>query len=178
MSLDDLINITIEADTLSPTRPGFGIIAVLASKVPTLFPTDVPKTYSDLVGMTDDGFSTSDPAYKCAAEIFAQKTRPEKIKVWARTLAKPVQEINLKVLVAGSGTVLKAKVNGTAYEVTLDNTTGATVDSAATAAPEVSRIQAVLKELHTDVQAREELQQTLAPTGPEAPQVNLTSGTL
>ena len=53
----------------------------------------------------------------------------------------------------------------------------ATVDSAATAAPEVSRIQAVLKELHAEEQAREELQQTIEPTGPEAPQVNLTSGT-
>lgn len=133
MSLDDLINITIEADTLSPTRPGFGVIALLASKVPTLFPTNVPKTYSDLVGMTDDGFLTSDPAYKCAAGIFAQKTRPEKIKVWARTLAKPVQEIKLQVLTAGSGTVLKATIKGTAVSLTLDGSTGATVDSAATA---------------------------------------------
>jgi hypothetical protein len=54
----------------------------------------------------------------------------------------------------------------------------ATVDSAETAAPDVSRIQAVLKELHADERAREELQQTVEPAGPEAPQVNLTSGTM
>jgi hypothetical protein len=49
----------------------------------------------------------------------------------------------------------------------------ATVDSAATDAPQVSHIQAVLKELHADAQAREELQQTVSTTETEAPQVTV-----
>jgi len=54
----------------------------------------------------------------------------------------------------------------------------ATVDSAATDAPQVSRIQAVLKELHADAQAREELQPTVTTPETEAPQVTITSGTV
>lgn len=131
--LDDLINISIEADTTSPTRPGFGIIAALVSKVPTGFPSNVPVEYSDLVGMTDDGFVTSDPAYKLVASIFAQKTRPEKVKLWKRSLALPLMEVTLKVLSAASGDVLSVEVNGTTCTVTLDGTTGASTTTAAAA---------------------------------------------
>jgi chromosome condensin MukBEF ATPase and DNA-binding subunit MukB len=54
----------------------------------------------------------------------------------------------------------------------------ATVDSSATDAPQVSRIQAVLRELHADAQARVELQQTVTTAETEAPQVQVTSGSM
>ena len=54
----------------------------------------------------------------------------------------------------------------------------ATMDTAERTDTEVSRIQTVLKDLHADEQAREELQQIITPAGQEAPQVNITSGVM
>lgn len=118
MSLDDLINMTIVADTTSPTRPGFATIAILASIVPATFPSNASRTYKSLSEMIDAGFLTSMPAYKIASKIFSQKTRVSKVKVWKRSLP-PVQTVNLKVTSAVQGDVYTITVNGSVLSYTV-----------------------------------------------------------
>lgn len=118
MSLDDLINMTIVADTTSPTRPGFATIAILAGLVPATFPANVPQEYRSLTEMTDASFTTTMPAYKLATRIFSQKTRVSKIKVWKRSLPA-VQSTELKVTSAIEGEVYTITVNDTAISYTV-----------------------------------------------------------
>ncbi len=120
MSLDDLVNITISADTTTPTKPGFGTIVILANKVPTLFPGTETVTYTSLTAMTDDGFLVTDPAYLCATKIFSQKVRPTRVKVWKRSAARPtVKTYTLQCLSAVEGDKYNLTVNGTALTYTV-----------------------------------------------------------
>lgn len=135
MSLDDLVSVTIIADTTSPTRPGYGTIAVLASKVPSTFPGNNTVLYKSLTEMTDDGFATTDPAYKCVSAIFSQKTRPASVKVWKRSLP-PTHEMTLKCLSAIEGDVYDIKVE--------DDDITYTVPSSATTSSVASAIESLI----------------------------------
>ncbi len=85
MSLDDIVNVVITAQSTSPSRPGFGIPLIAAYH--TRWTSNLVRSYSKLTEMTDDGFLVTDPAYLCAQMIFSQKVRPPKIKVGRRTNA-------------------------------------------------------------------------------------------
>jgi len=113
MALEDIVSVSITASTASPTRAGFGTMLVAAQKVPAGFTNRVRK-YSDLAGMTSDGFLTSDPAYKCAQKYFSANPRPKAIKV-GRRANKTTQALKLKCLSAVAGDV---------YTVTLVSSLG------------------------------------------------------
>jgi hypothetical protein len=131
MSLDDLVNVTISADTTAPSRPGFGTILCQLSKVPAGFPGNVTTVVKALTDMTDLGFSTSDPGYVLVKKIFSQKKgRPRQVKLWKRSLP-PTFATTLKVTAAVAGHVAAVDVNGTTCSYTVQG--GDTADDVAAA---------------------------------------------
>lgn len=84
MSLQDLVNVSISAVSVFPTRPGFGVPLLAAYHTKW---TDFARTYSSLAGMVSDGFASTDPAYKMAAAVLAQN--PSVAKFMIGRLAHP-----------------------------------------------------------------------------------------
>lgn len=84
MSLQDLLNVSISASTVTPTRPGFGTPMVAAYHTKY---TDRIRFYSSLAGVVSDGFGVNDSAYKAAAAAFAQNPAPAKVAIGRRALS-------------------------------------------------------------------------------------------
>lgn len=84
MSLDDVVNVSIVVQSSALTLPGFGVpmIAVQHSNF-----AERLRYYSDLSGMLDDGFLSSDPAYRMASAIFSQNPKPSRIAIGRREAA-------------------------------------------------------------------------------------------
>lgn len=117
MSLNDIVTVNITAQTQTPTRVGFGTPLVLS------FHTnygDRARTYTSIIGMTDDGFVAGDPAVTAATALFAQSPRPVSIIV-GRTENDQKQKINI-VPVAVNSTAYTVYVNGLAATFTSDAT--------------------------------------------------------
>lgn len=83
MSLEDIVNVTITAQTSTPSRLGFG--TPLIATVHSVFP-DLVREYKKLSAMTDDGFVSSDLAVKIATKVFSQNPKPNSLKVGKRNL--------------------------------------------------------------------------------------------
>lgn len=81
MSLDDVVQLTITAQSQVPTRQGFGTPLILA--VHNVTPNTVD-TYTKLSEITDAGFALSSPVYRMAQVIFSQNPRPSKVLVGKR----------------------------------------------------------------------------------------------
>jgi hypothetical protein len=83
MSLDDVVNVTITANTVAPTRLGFGtplIMAVHSANAAVLAEYASPKE------ITDAGFSATSAVSRIATKIFSQNPRPTKVLVGKRSL--------------------------------------------------------------------------------------------
>lgn len=116
MSLDDIVQVDITAQTASPTRPGFGTPLILAYH--TRWLSDLVREYSKLGEMTDDGFAVTDPAYLVAQKIFSQNPRPKRVKVGRRT-RPAVQTIDLTPTITTVGYVYKIDVGGVTASYTV-----------------------------------------------------------
>jgi hypothetical protein len=127
MPLDDLVNVTITTGTRTPTRPGFGTILIAVAKVPTGF-TDFVRQYSSLGEMVDDGFTSSDPAYKIAQKLSSQNPRPRFWKIGRRATAFS-QKVSLTPSNTTEGYVYSFLMNGT--EVTFTVGAAAAIDDVA-----------------------------------------------
>lgn len=123
MSLEDLVNSTITATTVTPTRENFGTTLVACYKVPTASGKDFvnPATkvveYSQLKGMTDGGFLVTDPAYIAASAVFAQSPRPKTVKIGRRALS-PTVTWTLVCTDATEGAVYSIDINSVGNAVT------------------------------------------------------------
>ncbi len=84
MSLQDLVNVSISSATVTPTRPGFGVPLVAAYHNHY---TDRVRFYSNLAGVTGDGFAVTEPGYLAAAIAFSQNPAPTKVAIGRRALA-------------------------------------------------------------------------------------------
>jgi len=84
MSLNDIVNVQITKQTASVSRVGFGtpLILTVHDRIP-----DLAKVYTDLDGMTGDGFTSSDLAYKLAAALLAQNPKVGQFVVGKRSNA-------------------------------------------------------------------------------------------
>ena len=131
MALEDIVNVSITAQTATPTRPGFGTPLFAVSKVPAAF-TELVRTYSSLSGMIDDGFTTGDAAYLMAAAAFSQNPRVKKVKIGKRALPQ-TQVVTLTVLSATAGKVYNLTVDGTAITYTVPGSGSPTTTTVATA---------------------------------------------
>jgi len=83
MSLSEIVNVTITAETTSPTRAGFGVPLIAGYHTAWL---NRVREYTDLTGLVDDGIAATHPIYRCAAKILAQNPRVTKFKVGRRGL--------------------------------------------------------------------------------------------
>lgn len=84
MSLDDIVNISITAQTQSVSRAGFGTPLIAAHHTNTVGAR--VETYSTLEEMVAAGFLVTDPAYLAAAALVAQNPRVTRWKVGRRDL--------------------------------------------------------------------------------------------
>lgn len=84
MSLSSIVALTISIESAKLSRAGFGTPLIAAY---TSVFADRVKSYGSLTEMTDDGFATTDPAYKCAAKVFGQNPSPSIVKIGRRTRA-------------------------------------------------------------------------------------------
>ena len=78
MSLSDIVQVTITAQTTAPSRTGFGLPLIMA------YHTNWPeraRSYTSLDSMVSDGFATTDQAYLAAQACFAQNPRPTRVVV-------------------------------------------------------------------------------------------------
>jgi hypothetical protein len=129
MPLEDIVNLSITAETTTPTKPGFGVPLILANGVPAGF-TSRTQAYASTKEMTDAGFAVTHPAYKAAQAIFSQNPRPKKIKIGRRALA-PTQAFTLKCLSAVEGAVYKITFAGTPITYTVGASATTTTVAAA-----------------------------------------------
>lgn len=81
MSLEDIISVSITAQTTTVSRLGFGTPLIAACNLPI---AATVRSYSSLSAMTDDSFATSHPAYRIATKIFSQNPKPSSVKVGKR----------------------------------------------------------------------------------------------
>lgn len=143
MALEDIVNITISRQSLTPSRPGFGVPLFAVQKVPAAWGPNRVREFTSLKELTDAGFLATDPAYLMATKLKSQSPSPRRFKVGRRvlTVAKTVT-----LTIAAS----PAPVQGDIYAVTFS--TG-TVTYTAGAAPTPTTVAAALAAL------------ILAPTG-------------
>ncbi len=83
MSLSDFVDLTITAETAVVSAQGFGTPLIAA------YHTNWPertRVYTSLSGLTSDGFATTDPVYKIAANILGQTSGVRRFKVGRRAL--------------------------------------------------------------------------------------------
>ena len=115
MALDDLVSVTITAETTTPTKPGFGTPLLVGYH--TVF-NDRVRTYKSVKAMKTDGFAASHPLVLAATAVFSQKVRPKQIKVGRRALAY-TKAFTLTCLSATEGDVYDITINGEAVTYTV-----------------------------------------------------------
>lgn len=71
MSLSTIVNVQITRNTSASRRAEFGVPLFITATVPAGF-TERARIYNTLEDLADDGFATSDPAYKAASAYFSQ----------------------------------------------------------------------------------------------------------
>lgn len=127
MGLEDIVDVTITAQTASPTRPGFGTPLIAAYH--TRWTSDLVREYASLSEMTDDGFLTTDAAYLCAQAVWSQSPRPKKIKIGRRTRAF-TQTIKLIPTITTEGYVYSITIGGqtATYTVQASDTVALIID--------------------------------------------------
>lgn len=83
MALDDIIDLTITAQTVTPSRAGFGTPLLMAVHSVTPNRMDIYKTVKE---MTDAGFAATHPAVAMATKAFSQNPKPKQVVVGKRLL--------------------------------------------------------------------------------------------
>jgi len=91
MSLDDIVRVTITAQTTAPTRVGFGIPLVMAYH--TVFP-ERAREYTEVADMITDGFTANDAAVREVTALLSQNPKPTKVVV-GREENTQKQKINI-----------------------------------------------------------------------------------
>jgi hypothetical protein len=120
MPLSDIVQVTITAETTTPSQVGFGTPCILAYH--TVYPERV-RQYSSTGAMITDGFTATDPAYLCAQAIFAQNPSPPTILV-----GRTDNDEKMKIEIYPSSTDVRASfdykfyVNGVLAKYTSDST--------------------------------------------------------
>jgi len=112
MALRDIVNVQIDRNTRSVSRPGFGIVMVLGSHHRF---TEKTRSYSSIDAVADD-FDVTDPEYVAANAVFSQNPSPVSILIGRR--ASDVA--NLVVVTATSNREYIVTVNGIEYSFTSD----------------------------------------------------------
>jgi hypothetical protein len=132
MSLEDIISVSITAQTTTVSRLGFGTPLIATVEVPF---AAVVRSYSSLSAMTDDGFTTANAAYKIATKIFSQNPKPSSVKIGRRDLAF-LQDVELTPINTSDGYEYDFEIvspDGTSTSVSYTNGPAETVATICTA---------------------------------------------
>jgi hypothetical protein len=100
MSLDDIVQVTITAQTAAPSRVGFGIPLVMA------YHTNWPeraRVYTSVADMITDGFATTDLATLAVGALLAQNPKPSQVVVGRET---GTQGISIQIIPVAQDTTL------------------------------------------------------------------------
>jgi hypothetical protein len=118
--LDNIVNVTITAETSTPSQTGFG--TPLVASYHTVFPERV-RVYTSLSGMTSDGFTSASQAYRMATKIFSQNPSPTQIVV-GRTENDQVMTVDItpSSIDLRASTAYTVYHNGLAATYTTDTT--------------------------------------------------------
>ena len=132
--LDTIVQVTITATTVTPSRAGFGTPLIAAFFPTTIFPERV-RQYSSITAMTADGFGANDPVVRAATAIFSQNPHPPIIKVGRRANA-PIQSIDITPTDTTEGVVNNLSVvspDGTVTAISFTNGGSETIATIVTA---------------------------------------------
>ena len=136
MSLEDIVSVTITAQTTTPSRLGFG--TPLIARVHSAF-ASVVRAFANLTEMTDAGFPVTDPAVLIATKMFSQNPKPGTVKVGKRANAF-TQVVRLTPINVTEGFVYE-------FDIVVGTTTTTityTVGAAATVAAVVTALTALV----------------------------------
>lgn len=145
MALSDIVNVSISANTSSPTQPGFGTALIAGYHTAWV---DRVRSYTGLDAMVSDGFTANSPEYKAASAIFSQNPRPERLKVGRRALPM-TQVVTLTVNTAVAGEVLRVTLTNAAGVAT---TYTRTIPGASSVSAEATALAALI-DAHANVAA-------------------------
>lgn len=116
MPLKDIVDISVTVDSAKVTQAGFGVPLILASSPAW---AERVRSYSDLAGMTADGFATTDPAYMMASKLFSQNPAPPKVLV-GRLALPPTQKFTVTVKTVENLKKYQIKIRDLTAEFTAD----------------------------------------------------------
>jgi Protein of unknown function (DUF3383) len=132
-TIDEIVSVTISADSKTVSRAGFGLPYLLSYH--SRF-AETHRFYSSLAEMTSDGFSSADSAYKMAASVFSQDPTVERVMV-GRLPAAPSFTTALTITSAVEGQKVQFKivqpVTGTVTQIDYTILAAATTTTVATA---------------------------------------------
>ncbi|MBQ3476788.1 MAG: DUF3383 family protein, partial [Clostridia bacterium] len=83
LKIDDIVNVVVSTAGVATPREGFNVGLIIGSSA-HISTADRCKVYSDLEGMVDDGFLTTDPEYLAATKYFSQNPAPQKVVIGRR----------------------------------------------------------------------------------------------
>lgn len=105
MDLQDIVEVSVTAETSSVAQAGFGIPLLLSANAGWVERTREYKTLSALAV----DFATTTPEYAQASKLFSQKPRPEKVVV-GRLANKPTQRYTVSVVAVANSTKYLVRV--------------------------------------------------------------------
>lgn len=127
-NIDRIVNVQIALNTTGISKEGFSTLLIVGPHVHSLSRVE---TYTGVDGMTEAGFSVTDPLYLAAAAAFSQTPRPTYVKIGRRQCDSVVAAVKT-VSAAGTYTVtVKTKDssgNVTSVPYAYSNSNGAAKD--------------------------------------------------
>ncbi len=145
MSLDDIVNVTIDKETRYPSQKGFGTPIIVASHSYWL---DRVRLFAELTELTDAGVAVTHPIYKMAQAMLSQPRRPRNFAVGRRGL-RPVQTFQFTIKDATEGTIYTFDI---VSDAGVKSTITYTVLAAATTTTVATAIAALI-DAHADIVA-------------------------
>jgi hypothetical protein len=131
-TLEEIVDVSVSANTTTPSRPGFGTPLFLGYHTNYL---DLVREYSKASDMVDDGFANTDALYLMAASAFAQNPRPQTVKI-GRATTSLVKTMVLTITTSTEGEHILVTVtspDGTETEIDYTVLAGASTTTVATA---------------------------------------------
>lgn len=131
--LSDVVEVSVSANTRTPTQTGFGTPLCLAYH--SLFAEDY-RRYTDIDGLEDDGADSTDPIHKMVTAAFSQDPRPPAVLVGRLPAAHThTQTVTITSATEGDHIQLEVLAPGTNTWTSIDYTVlaAATTTTVATA---------------------------------------------
>lgn len=131
-ALDDVVSVTITANTAAPSKEGFGTPLIAAYHT---IAGPLVRTYKKPSEMLTDGFTVNHQAYKKAVALCSQPNKVKTFKV-GKCLGAPAQTMTLRLISSATGVTHSVTVtlpDGSSSTVTVTGTGVVNTDAASLA---------------------------------------------